>query len=65
MDREGQRVADTLELSGDDEFILQHIKRRVLWLTTYLLHYINKLRPSSDDLKVCKPIRTAPKTRMA
>jgi len=24
----------------------------VLWLTTYLLHYINKIRPSPDDVKV-------------
>ncbi|MGQ4809575.1 Pyruvate dehydrogenase E1 component [Candidatus Entotheonellaceae bacterium PAL068K] len=32
--------------------ILQRIERRVLWLTTYLLHYINKLRPNPDDLKV-------------
>jgi hypothetical protein len=34
MDREGQVAADTLELSGDDELILQRIERRVLWLTT-------------------------------
>lgn len=52
MDREGQAVANTLELSGDDERILQRIEQRVLWLTTYLLHYINKVRPSPDDLKV-------------
>jgi pyruvate dehydrogenase E1 component len=32
--------------------ILRSIEQRVLWLTTYLLHYINKLRPSPDDLKV-------------
>ena len=32
--------------------MLRSIERRVLWLTTYLLHYINKLRPSPDDLKV-------------
>ena len=52
MNREGQAVADALELSSDDELILQCIEQRVLWLTTYLLHYINKLRPSPDDLKV-------------
>ena len=39
-------------LSTTDLDILQTIERRVLWLSTYLLHYINKLRPSPDDLKV-------------
>ena len=38
--------------SATDLDILQTIERRVLWLSTYLLHYINKLRPSPDDLKV-------------
>jgi pyruvate dehydrogenase E1 component len=44
-----------LELWGVSEEeldILHHVERRVLWLTTYLLHYINKLRPSPDTLKV-------------
>lgn len=39
-------------LSADDLDTLRRIERRVLWLTTYLLHYINKIRPSPDDLKV-------------
>jgi pyruvate dehydrogenase E1 component len=39
-------------LAEDDLAILHTIERRVLWLTTYLLHYINKLRPSPDNLKV-------------
>lgn len=39
-------------LADDDLAVLQTIERRVLWLTTYLLHHINKLRPSPDDLKV-------------
>jgi len=39
------------ELTGDDLAVLQSIERRVLWLTTYLLHYI-KIRPSPDDVKV-------------
>jgi pyruvate dehydrogenase E1 component len=39
-------------LSADDLDMLRRIERRVLWLTTYLLHYINKIRPSPDDLKV-------------
>lgn len=32
--------------------MLRRIEQRVLWLTTYTLHYINKIRPSPDDLKV-------------
>jgi pyruvate dehydrogenase E1 component len=40
------------ELSAAELDILHAVERRVLWLTTYLLHYINKLRPSPDDLKV-------------
>ena len=40
------------ELSAEGLAILYTVERRVLWLTTYLLHYINKLRPSPDDLKV-------------
>jgi pyruvate dehydrogenase E1 component len=39
-------------IAAEDLDILHHIERRVLWLTTYLLHYINKLRPSPDTLKV-------------
>ncbi len=41
-----------IDLSEDDLLVLQQVEQRVLWLTTYLLHYINKLRPSPDDLKV-------------
>ncbi|GIX49628.1 MAG: 1-deoxy-D-xylulose-5-phosphate synthase [Candidatus Tectimicrobiota bacterium] len=32
--------------------ILQAVERRLLWLTTYLLHDINKLRPNPDGMKV-------------
>jgi len=32
--------------------VLRQIEQRVLWLTTYLLHYVNQLRASLDDLKV-------------
>ncbi|HEY7492025.1 MAG TPA: 1-deoxy-D-xylulose-5-phosphate synthase N-terminal domain-containing protein [Candidatus Tectomicrobia bacterium] len=39
-------------MSAEALDILHHIARRVLWLTTYLLHYINKLRPGPDNLKV-------------
>jgi pyruvate dehydrogenase E1 component len=52
---ERMRSAETREsgeLSQAGLDILQSIERRVLWLTTYLLHYINKLRPSPDNLRV-------------
>ena len=39
-------------MSEDDLDMLHTLERRVLWLTTYVLHYINKLRPSPDNLKV-------------
>ena len=45
-------VLESGEVSAEALDILRNIERRVLWLTTYLLHYINKLRPSSDNLKV-------------
>ena len=48
----GEQVLTVEEFSADDLAILQRLERRVLWLTTYLLHYINKVRPSPDDLKV-------------
>ena len=41
-----------VEIDEDDLLVLRQVEQRVLWLTTYLLHYINKLRPSPDDLKV-------------
>ncbi|MCZ6875858.1 MAG: hypothetical protein O7G88_20400, partial [bacterium] len=51
-DESHQAVVDDGQLAADEVAILRNIERRVLWLTTYLLHYINKLRPSPDDLKV-------------
>ncbi len=41
-----------VELRENDLLLLRQVEQRVLWLTTYLLHYVNKLRPSPDDLKV-------------
>ncbi|MEE9148708.1 MAG: pyruvate dehydrogenase, partial [Candidatus Tectomicrobia bacterium] len=52
MRREEGHTSDSFELSAQELDMLRHIERRVLWLTTYLMHYINKLRPSPDDLKV-------------
>ncbi len=52
MRREEDHTSESFELSAEGLDMLRHIERRVLWLTTYLMHYINKLRPSPDDLKV-------------
>ncbi len=41
-----------VEMTENDLLLLRQVEQRVLWLTTYLLHYVNKLRPSPDDLKV-------------
>jgi pyruvate dehydrogenase E1 component len=39
-------------LTTQDLENLQAIERRVLWLSTYMIHYANKVRPNSDGLKV-------------
>ena len=41
-----------VDLGDNDLAVLRQIEQRVLWLTTYLLHYVNQLRASLDDLKV-------------
>jgi pyruvate dehydrogenase E1 component len=32
--------------------VLDRIQRRVLWLSTYLIHYANHVRPNADSIKV-------------
>ncbi|HEV8715997.1 MAG TPA: transketolase, partial [Candidatus Binatia bacterium] len=32
--------------------LLDHIQKRVLWLSTYIVHYANFLRPNSEGIKV-------------
>ena len=39
-------------IAPQDLNILQAIERRVLWLSTYMIHYANKIRPNPDGLKV-------------
>ena len=39
-------------ITPQDLEILQAIERRVLWLSTYMIHYANKIRPNPDGLKV-------------
>src|SRR5215475_8628190 len=39
-------------IAPHDLEILQAIERRVLWLSTYMIHHANKIRPNPDGLKV-------------
>lgn len=39
-------------IAPEDVEILQAIERRVLWLSTYMIHYANKIRDNPDGLKV-------------
>jgi pyruvate dehydrogenase E1 component len=41
-----------IQWSPDDVRVLQRIERRVLWLSTYMIHYANHVRPNADGLKV-------------
>src|SRR2546430_10247362 len=38
--------------TSDDVRVLERIERRVLWLSTYMVHYANHVRPNPDGLKV-------------
>jgi pyruvate dehydrogenase E1 component len=39
-------------IAPQDLEMLQAIERRVLWLSTYMIHHANKIRPNPDGLKV-------------
>ncbi|HZR39373.1 MAG TPA: 1-deoxy-D-xylulose-5-phosphate synthase N-terminal domain-containing protein [Ktedonobacteraceae bacterium] len=39
-------------LAQEEYRILDAIQRRVLWLSTQMIHYANNVRPNPDDLKV-------------
>jgi pyruvate dehydrogenase E1 component len=39
-------------IAPQDLEILHAIERRVLWLSTYMIHHANKIRPNPDGLKV-------------
>ena len=32
--------------------LLDRVQKRVLWLSTYLIHYANHIRPNADSIKV-------------
>ena len=35
-----------------DMEVLDRIQQRVLWLSTYMIHYANHIRPNRDSIKV-------------
>jgi pyruvate dehydrogenase E1 component len=39
-------------IDSDTMIILETIAQRVLWLSTYMIHYANKVRPNPDGMKV-------------
>lgn len=39
-------------ITHQDLEVLQAIEQRVLWLSTYMIHHANKIRPNPDGLKV-------------
>ena len=44
-------IADPI-LTPDEYRVLDAIQRRVLWLSTLIIHHANHVRPNPDDLKV-------------
>nr|WP_198925422.1 1-deoxy-D-xylulose-5-phosphate synthase N-terminal domain-containing protein [Dictyobacter vulcani] len=39
-------------LQADEYHVLDTIQQRVLWLSTWMIHHANAIRPNPDDLKV-------------
>ena len=46
------KEGDTLNMSPEEYRILDAIQRRVLWLSTLMIHHANNVRSKPDDLKV-------------
>jgi pyruvate dehydrogenase E1 component len=46
------RAKDEPAISGDELAILQAIERRVLWLSTLMIHHANNVRPNPEKTKV-------------
>src|SRR5204863_5808197 len=46
------REGDAPVLSPEEYRILDAIQRRVLWLSTLMIHHANNVRSNPDDLKV-------------
>jgi pyruvate dehydrogenase E1 component len=39
-------------IATETSTILENLEKRVLWLSTYMIHHANKLRPNPDGMKV-------------
>src|SRR5260370_40515817 len=48
----GGRARETEAIPGEKLALLQALERKVLWLSTWMIHNANHLRPSRDGLKV-------------
>ncbi len=48
----GGRAQEKEAVPGDKLALLQALERKVLWLSTWMIHNANHLRPSRDGLKV-------------
>src|SRR5438876_6076594 len=46
------KESDASVLSPEEYMILDSIQRRVLWLSTLMIHYANNVRSNPDELKV-------------
>src|ERR1051325_3443445 len=48
----GGRSRPPIPVAADKLEVLQALERKVLWLSTWMIHNANHLRPSRDGLKV-------------
>ena len=46
------RAAGPIDLPADRMSVLRALERKVLWLSTWMIHHANHIRPSRDGLKV-------------
>ena len=46
------RAAGPIDLPVDRMSVLRALERKVLWLSTWMIHHANQIRPSRDGLKV-------------
>ena len=45
-------VANPLPIPAAEVEVLEQIEKKVLWLSTYMIHHANKIRPNPDRIKV-------------
>ncbi len=47
-----QLLGDEQRLSSEQLAVLDAIQKRILWLSTHIIHHANHVRPNSDGIKV-------------